>query len=89
MPLYGLMEDAATAEICRMLLWQWRRFEAPLDGTIPAIRRRPGSARRRLATPVDGFTVDRRIWEAARAALREGERLVIVGPDEVRTAYAV
>ena len=30
-PLYGLMEDAATAEICRMLLWQWRRFAAPLD----------------------------------------------------------
>jgi malate synthase len=30
-PLYGLMEDAATAEICRMLLWQWRRFEARLD----------------------------------------------------------
>ena len=30
-PLYGLMEDAATAEICRMLLWQWRRYEAPLD----------------------------------------------------------
>jgi malate synthase len=30
-PLYGLMEDAATAEICRMLLWQWRRFEAPLE----------------------------------------------------------
>jgi malate synthase len=30
-PLYGLMEDAATAEICRMLLWQWRRYEARLD----------------------------------------------------------
>ena len=30
-PLYGLMEDAATAEICRMLLWQWRHFRAPLD----------------------------------------------------------
>jgi malate synthase len=30
-PLFGLMEDAATAEICRMLLWQWRRFEARLD----------------------------------------------------------
>ena len=30
-PLYGLMEDAATAEICRMLLWQWRRYAAPLD----------------------------------------------------------
>ena len=23
MPLYGLMEDAATAEICRAQLWQW------------------------------------------------------------------
>ena len=30
-PLYGLMEDAATAEICRLMLWQWRRFQAPLD----------------------------------------------------------
>ena len=30
-PLYNLMEDAATAEICRAQLWQWLRFEAPLD----------------------------------------------------------
>ncbi len=30
-PLYDLMEDAATAEICRAQLWQWRRFEAALD----------------------------------------------------------
>jgi malate synthase len=30
-PLYNLMEDAATAEICRTQLWQWLRFEAPLD----------------------------------------------------------
>ena len=30
-PLYGQMEDAATAEICRMLLWQWRHYTAPLD----------------------------------------------------------
>jgi malate synthase len=29
-PLYNLMEDAATAEICRSQLWQWLRFEAPL-----------------------------------------------------------
>jgi malate synthase len=27
-PLYNLMEDAATAEICRTQLWQWLRFEA-------------------------------------------------------------
>ena len=32
-PLYNLMEDAATAEICRTQLWQWLRFEAELaDG---------------------------------------------------------
>jgi malate synthase len=30
-PLYNLMEDAATAEICRAQLWQWLKFEAPLD----------------------------------------------------------
>ena len=30
-PLYNLMEDAATAEICRTQLWQWLQFEAPLD----------------------------------------------------------
>ena len=31
MPLYNLMEDAATAEICRAQLWQWLKFEAWLD----------------------------------------------------------
>jgi len=30
-PLYNLMEDAATAEICRAQLWQWLRFEAQFD----------------------------------------------------------
>jgi malate synthase len=30
-PLYNLMEDAATAEICRAQLWQWLRFEAPFN----------------------------------------------------------
>ena len=30
-PLYNLMEDAATAEICRTQLWQWLKFEAPLE----------------------------------------------------------
>ena len=31
MPLYDLMEDAATAEISRAQLWQWLRFEALLN----------------------------------------------------------
>jgi len=30
-PLYDLMEDAATAEICRTQLWQWVRHGAALD----------------------------------------------------------
>ena len=30
-PLYNLMEDAATAEISRTQLWQWVRHAAPLD----------------------------------------------------------
>ncbi|HEX8231952.1 MAG TPA: malate synthase A [Caulobacteraceae bacterium] len=30
-PLYNLMEDAATAEICRTQLWQWLKLEASLE----------------------------------------------------------
>ena len=30
-PLYNLMEDAATAEICRAQIWQWLRLEADLE----------------------------------------------------------
>jgi malate synthase len=30
-PIYNLMEDAATAEISRAQLWQWIRYGAPLD----------------------------------------------------------
>jgi malate synthase len=30
-PLYNLMEDAATAEISRTQLWQWMRHGAKLD----------------------------------------------------------
>ncbi len=34
-PLYHLMEDAATAEICRSQLWQWIKFGAKLnEGTV-------------------------------------------------------
>ncbi|WP_240127652.1 malate synthase A [Proteus mirabilis] len=34
-PIYGLMEDAATAEISRTSIWQWIRHQKPLsDGQI-------------------------------------------------------
>ena len=31
-PLYNLMEDAATAEICRAQVWQWIHYGIALDG---------------------------------------------------------
>jgi malate synthase len=31
-PIYNLMEDAATAEICRAQVWQWVEFQATLQG---------------------------------------------------------
>ncbi len=34
-PLYHLMEDAATAEISRAQLWQWRRHHARTDNGAP------------------------------------------------------
>ena len=30
-PLYNLMEDAATAEICRSQLWQWHHHQIQID----------------------------------------------------------
>jgi malate synthase len=36
--LYGLMEDAATAEICRMQLWQWLHHGAEVEGLGPLDR---------------------------------------------------
>ena len=35
MPIYNLMEDAATAEICRAQVWQWVKFGAKLDDGRP------------------------------------------------------
>ncbi|XP_074589568.1 malate synthase, glyoxysomal [Curcuma longa] len=37
-PLYDLMEDAATAEICRVQNWQWLRYGAVLDGEEAEVR---------------------------------------------------
>jgi malate synthase len=37
-PLYNLMEDAATAEISRSQIWQQLHFEATLEGGIKATK---------------------------------------------------
>ncbi len=34
-PIYNLMEDAATAEICRAQVWQWVRHKAKMDDGRP------------------------------------------------------
>ncbi len=34
-PIYNLMEDAATAEICRAQVWQWVKYNAKLDDGRP------------------------------------------------------
>ncbi|MFI5229676.1 MAG: malate synthase A [Gemmatimonadales bacterium] len=56
--IHNLMEDAATAEICRSQLWQWVRHEAVIadDGTMSAagyrdVRDRVLSALRQTAEP--------------------------------------
>jgi malate synthase len=33
--IYNLMEDTATAEICRAQLWQWVRHGATMEGGTP------------------------------------------------------
>ncbi len=38
-PIYHLMEDAATAEICRAQVWQWVRFNAQLTDGRPVTQR--------------------------------------------------
>jgi len=37
-PIYNLMEDAATAEISRAQIWQWIRYRVELDTGAPATR---------------------------------------------------
>jgi len=39
-PLYGLMEDAATAEISRAQVWQWMHHKIPLDDGKPLTQER-------------------------------------------------
>ena len=38
-PIYNLMEDAATAEICRTQVWQWLKHGATLEGEALTVER--------------------------------------------------
>lgn len=68
-PLFHLMEDAATAEICRTQVWQWLRHGAALDdGTPVTLDRFDGWLVEVVAAirdDLDGSTPDHRLDEAA------------------------
>ena len=62
------VRDRATVTVCK-----------PVDGT----RHRKASTRRARPSEVTVLKVDPRVMEAARAAIRPGQRLVIVSETEV------
>ena len=62
-PLYNLMEDAATAEICRTQLWQWLEYGAALDDGRTFIRDVFGTL---VAEEMAALPADDRLPEARR-----------------------
>ncbi len=62
-PIYNLMEDAATAEIARSQVWQWLRHVAVLEDGTPVTRalveRTIDEERRRLAASATSAAPDR------------------------------
>jgi hypothetical protein len=60
----------------------------PVDGTREPRRRRPRRASRRLAVTTRDVVADKRVMRAARAAMRPGQRLVIVSATVVRLVNA-
>jgi len=71
-PLYDLMEDAATAEICRSQVWQWLHNEVTItmaDGTSATLT---DAAFRGMVTE-EYAGIKEEIGEARFAAARYGE----------------
>jgi malate synthase len=73
-PIYNLMEDVATAEICRSQVWQWIRHHARLDdGTEITLARVHSLIDEELA-PLVAAGSEGRHWQEARALF---ERLCV------------
>ena len=53
-PLFNMMEDAATAEISRSQLWQWVHHHAVLEDGRPVTRRTLRRVHRRRVSPREG-----------------------------------
>jgi malate synthase len=71
-PIYNLMEDAATAEISRAQIWQWIRYEAELDGGLIAT---PKFFERALAEEVERVKAE--VGEEAYANGRFAEAIAL------------
>jgi malate synthase len=70
-PIYNLMEDAATAEISRAQIWQWLRHGAALDDgttvTRSLVERLTGEEFTRVRNEVGAARFDKGHFDAARA----------------------
>jgi malate synthase len=73
-PINGLMEDAATSEICRAQIWQWIRHGAHLDDG-------------REVTP--GLVIQAISAEASRLSADEGDGELVGAAQGIFTALAV
>src|SRR5437899_3935841 len=76
-PIYNLMEDAATAEICRAQVWQWVRHGAKLnDG-----REVTADLVLKLCAEQGGSAAARQIFERMMTAADFPEFLTLVAYD--------
>jgi malate synthase len=65
-PIYNLMEDAATAEICRAQMWQWIRHGAVMDDKTRVTRARVEELLGRAVSRLRGQVPDRQLDLAAQ-----------------------
>jgi len=65
-PLYHLMEAAATAEISRTQIWQWRRHASALDDGEPVTTSSNSSLSRRTIRSSKGAPHEHRSHDAAQ-----------------------
>jgi malate synthase len=88
-PIYNLMEDAATAEICRAQVWQWVRHGAKLnDGrpvTADLVKRTIADVAESLRGSIGGEALARaaRIYEQMMTSGDFPEFLTLVAYDYI------
>ena len=86
-PIYNLMEDAATAEICRAQVWQWVKHGAKLDDGRPVtpelVRRLTDEVLEKLKAKAPGgrFADAGRLFEQMMTSAEFPEFLTLVAYD--------